>query len=192
MASKQKVLKLKICKLLVFTLVGFIGIALLTIGIYSKHKSKTLSFDQEPTPQVEANTRKPLPVKIKIEKAEIDLPVESASIHEGVWQVSDSSANFLDKSARPNEGGNIVIYGHNKKLIFGNLIGKDLIGGYIKITTEDQKEHLYQIEEVKTVSPSEIEVVSKTDYEVLTVYTCTGFLDSKRLIIKALPVSDIN
>src|SRR4030042_3257897 len=176
----------------VFILFALSGITLISYGSYLKYRSLILSFNKTPQVYEIKKERLSVPTFIKIEKAGIELPIESFQIVNGVWQVSDASASFLESSARPGEGGNIVIYGHNKRKIFGKLIGRKLIGEKIEIVTQDNNSQFYKIENIKIVEPSEISLVSPTDYEVLTIYTCTGLLDSKRLVIKAFPVSDIN
>jgi sortase (surface protein transpeptidase) len=45
----------------------------------------------------------------------------------------------------------------------------------------------YIVSETKRVLPNAVEEVLPTDHEVVTVYTCTGFLDSQRFVVKALP-----
>ena len=118
----------------------------------------------------------------------IDLEVKEASINNGIWEISETTASFLNSSAKPGEGGNIVIYGHNKKDILGKLIGNIKTGMEIQIFSQNGTFFRYETIEIKTVTPNEIGVVLPTDYEILTLYTCTGLLDSKRLIIKAIPI----
>lgn len=190
MASKSKISKSKISKLRLFLILAFTsGIIIFSFGLYSKYRSSALSFNKLPTEE-KLNTEKgSVPIYLEIEKANISISVKPAKIIDGVWQVYEDSVSFLETSSSPGEGGNIVIYGHNKKEIFGNLTGYNLLDETIKIITEDKKEHIYKIEDIKTVTPSEIEIVMPSDHEVLTLYTCTGFLDSKRLVIKAYPIS---
>lgn len=92
------------------------------------------------------------------------------------------------KSSVPGKGGNIVIYAHNKKNLFGNLTTAEY-GDVIYIRTSDGTIQQYQIRKKFIVSPDHIEVVEPTSYEVLTLFTCTGFADSQRLIIQAYPLS---
>lgn len=164
---------------------------LLCLGLYSKHRSRVLSFNQRPPDQITKPIRASSPILIKIEEINLVLPVESSQIKNGVWEVSEKSASFLESSARPGEEGNIVIYGHNKLKIFGKLNNRKLLGKAVEIQAEDNTIHSYRIVEMKTVNPDEINEVMPTDHEVLTLYTCTGFLDSKRLVLKAYPLKTI-
>lgn len=131
------------------------------------------------------------PVFIDIPKTAERIPVESAHIINGNWQTSDNTATHLITSSGINGGGNIVIYGHNTSGIFKSLktiaVGESLI-----LEATDQSKHEYKISEIKVVDPEQVTDVQPADHEVLTVYTCTGWLDSKRLIIKAYPISSSN
>ncbi len=117
----------------------------------------------------------------------MDLRVDPGQIKDGVWQISDNNATFLDTSAVPGGGGNIVIYGHNKKAVFGNLPYLSL-GQKISIKTKSEKIYTYVVYQKHFVSPERVEAVSPTNTEVLTVYTCWGLFDSQRAIITAKPI----
>jgi len=43
----------------------------------------------------------------------------------------------------------------------------------------------YSVEKIKEVKPDDLEVIKPTKDEILTIYTCSGFNDNKRLIIVA-------
>ena len=43
----------------------------------------------------------------------------------------------------------------------------------------------YEVVDIKEVYPNQTEVIEETDDETLTLYTCSGFADSKRLIVVA-------
>ena len=63
------------------------------------------------------------------------------------------------------------------------------MGDSIILKTESNQEYSYSVSEILTVIPDQTEVLAPTDHEVLTLYTCTGLLDQKRLIVKALPAN---
>ena len=48
-----------------------------------------------------------------------------------------------------------------------------------------EKWYEYEIKEIKEVLPSQTETIAPTKEETLTLYTCSGFSDSKRLIVIA-------
>lgn len=158
----------------------------LASGWYYLYHQTILSFKTSPSIVADAHLRAAVPTEIVIKNAGINLPITQAAITDGVWQTSDTTATHLNTSARPLEGGNIVVYGHNLRKIFGNLT-KVNIGDSLLLNTQDGKQIEYVVEEKSVVSPEDIAQVLPTDHEVLTVYTCTGFLDSKRLVLKAVP-----
>ena len=167
---------------------GFILIALYWIRSYS---TRILSFNTYNIPQKSIETvaekKYAKPVSIKISSLNIDLPVEESQIVNGVWQVSEKYASHLNSSANPGEGSNVVIYGHNKRVIFGPIIQikKD---AEIIVTTEDEKLWKYKVVASFEVTPDEVSPVLPKNEETLTLYTCTGFADSKRFIVVAGPL----
>lgn len=168
----------------------FIGVTLISSFLFWKgygfYQKTVLSFNKAPSLSAQAyeGVR---PSKIIIDSAKIDIPITQSEIVNGVWEISDSGASFLKGSSAPGFGGNIVIYGHNRRAIFGRLksVKKD---DEVRVLNENGEMFKYKVTEILTVNPDQIEVVSPTNQEVLTIYTCTGFLDSKRLVVKANPL----
>lgn len=127
------------------------------------------------------------PVRIIIPHVNIDFPVVEAKIVNGYWEVSENSASHGLGSANPKELGNIVIFAHARKGLFHNL--KDLKeGDVIYLFTKDSWRK-YIVKKIISVYPNQTETISPTKNETLTLYTCTGFYDEKRLVVKALPDS---
>ncbi len=127
------------------------------------------------------------PVSISIPREKLTLSVSEAAITHNQWQVSQTGVSHLAISANPGNKGNIIIYGHNKDELFGNI--RNLLPtDQIIIQTKDKKLHKYIVYATDTVSPNDISVIASTNKEVLTLYTCTGFADLERFIVKAYPV----
>jgi LPXTG-site transpeptidase (sortase) family protein len=162
------------------------GILLLAFGGFNYYRVRILSFTTLPT-VAPTKDRGAVPTEIVIPSIKIDLPVDIGEIKNGVWQISTNHATFLNTSAPPGTGGNTVIYGHNKKVIFGNLpylsVGQDI---YVK--TSDGKIHAYKAVKKYFVEPEAVNLISPTTSEELTIYTCWGLFDSQRAVIKALPI----
>lgn len=175
---------------LVFLFAAFLGVFLILTGWYLDYRKNILSFYITPVvaESPSENSRFSIPVAIKIPDAGIDISIQETQIIDGVWEISQESANYLKTSARPGGGGNVIIYGHNKSEIFGNIIDRARIGQVIEVVAKDGKTHSYKVEGVETVKPNYIETVLPTDYEVLTVYTCSGLLNSERVVLKATPL----
>lgn len=151
-----------------------------------------------------------LPKKIVAPELSIDLEVKEAKIVEGYWEVFEDSVAWGEGSGLPGEVGNQVIFAHAKEGLFLPL--KDikegmriyvLTEGSVDLSTlppslaeplrqETGKEELrrsswysYEVTEIKEVYPYQTEVIAETEDETLTLYTCSGFADSKRLIVVA-------
>lgn len=117
----------------------------------------------------------------------LDETLEPQRYEGGKWTVSDDVGSYLDGSAKPGEGGNIIIYGHNKQDIFGPLTDLDGTES-VRLTTEDGREYDYRITSLQEVTPEQTQLLQPTDEEVLTIYTCSGWLDSKRFVVRARPL----
>lgn len=128
-------------------------------------------------------TGEEIPTSIIIPRLNIDLPVVEAKVVDGYWELSEDSASYGLGSAFPGDGGNSVIFAHAKEKQFGPLkkaLSKD------KIYVLTKKHHFdYEVTEIKTVYPNQTEVVGPTNDERLTLFTCSGYFDSQRLIIVA-------
>ena len=141
---------------------------------FAKEPVKVQGFDK--SEQSENN----IPKRIIIPKLLIDLEVKRAKIVRGFWEVFLDSAGWGEGSGTAGEAGNQVIFAHAREGLFLPL--KNIKNGErIYVLTED-KWYSYQVVEIKEVFPNQTEVIAATDDERLTLYTCSGFSDSKRLI----------
>lgn len=164
-----------------------LGLVLLAFGGINYYRVRILSFKKIPeAAQIKVTEIDP-PVEIIIPSVEIGLPVAPGGITNGVWEISEKDATFLVTSSPPGTGGNTVIYGHNKKAIFGNLPYLS-IGQKISIKTQSGKIYVYEATQKYFVGADRVDLVSPTDHEELTIYTCWGLFDSQRAVIKAKPL----
>lgn len=127
------------------------------------------------------------PVRILIPKVGIDLKVVNAQIINGYWELSENTASYGLGSGQPGTKSNTVIFAHAREGLFYNL--KDVKEGDIVYLFTKDNWLRYKINKITAVYPNQIEVISPTKNEVLTLYTCTGFYDEKRLIVTAIPQS---
>lgn len=168
---------------------GFIGLILVTFStlyLTQTFHSSTVQAHSVPVEKAEV-TIYSRPTQIEFPSLATRISIQSSSVINNQWQVSDHIANHLLNSSSPGEKGNIIIYGHNKKDIFGKL--KELTeGDQIILHTEDGSLYTYRIVEQRVVSPTEVSILQQTETETLTIYTCIGLLDSQRLIIRAIPL----
>jgi LPXTG-site transpeptidase (sortase) family protein len=163
------------------------GFILIIFGSTNYFRIRRLSFNG--TPQLAQNSGENLemPVELIIPSLSLNLKVDPGVILDGIWQVSNQNATYLTTSAPPGQNGNTVIYGHNLKRILGNL---PYISDGQKITIKTMSGKLlnYTVISKVIVSPDRIDLVSPTSTEELTIYTCTGFADTKRVVVKAKPI----
>src|SRR3990167_742412 len=121
------------------------------------------------------------PRRLLIPDLTIDLEVDQAPIVNGYWQVFVDKAGWGEGSGFPGAVGNQVIFAHAREGLFLPL--KDVtIGQKVYILTEAAW-YEYRVEEINEVYPNQTEVIGPTDDERLTLYTCSGFADTKRLIV---------
>lgn len=125
------------------------------------------------------------PVVLMIEDLDIKLPVFPARSQKGNWETTTKGVSYLVTSALPGQVGNSIFYGHNYKNILGNLKNAKP-GQIIEVKLANGDWIRYRIEYVQTVAPDQTGILDQTDDTRLTLYTCTGFLDSKRLVVIAL------
>ncbi len=153
----------------------FIASGLITIGTEQPPRISSPVFEQ-----------RLLPVKIKLPSGK-HINLVRTELSDGTWYVDNTMGNYLSESAGLGTGGNVVIYGHNYPHIFGSL-DELKTGEWISVTDQNQNEHTYRIEHITEVNPSDISWIQQTMEPTLTLYTCSGFLDSKRLIVRAIAI----
>lgn len=170
-----------------------LGFALLALGallvfVHPRMQSESqASFASEPV-KVEGfdagrQGSEALPERIVIPELSIDLAVKEAKIVKGYWQVFPDSAAWGEGSGYPGKPGNQVIFAHVREGLFLPL--KDVKNGMRVYVLTEGNWYGYEVREIKDVYPNQIEVIAPTEDETLTLYTCTGFQDSKRLIVVA-------
>ncbi len=125
------------------------------------------------------------PTGIVIPSAHIWLPVFLTNVENHTWKTSNSGVSFLSNGIKPGDHGNAVFYGHNWPNLLGNL---KLVtpGDTIQIISNTGVIQDFTVSTVQQVSPLDISVLKQTEDKRITVYTCIGFLDSRRLVVVAV------
>lgn len=129
------------------------------------------------------------PVKLYIPKLQKPLIVSNGIVVNNRWQISETGVSYLTASAVPGKVGNSVIYGHNKTEILGNL-PRVVSGDFVYVIMKSGDIVKYQVFETKEVSPNQVEILNQTADTRLTIYTCTGFLDTARFVVLAKQTSN--
>lgn len=125
------------------------------------------------------------PVRLVIESIGVDLPIHDAEISENKWSDTKSGVSYLLSSPLPGEKGNSIIYGHNWPGLLGSL-PQVTPGDRIDVIFSDGSVRSFEVEYTTIVDPSQTGVLASSKQKRLTVYTCTGFLDSKRFVATAV------
>ncbi|MBI2029709.1 sortase [Candidatus Gottesmanbacteria bacterium] len=149
-------------------------------ALYARNNIITSQFTDQDLVEVVGD----YPVKIIIPQLRIDLEVKPSKIVDGVWEIHPNVANFGVGSSLPSENGNTVIFAHAKKKQFGPLRAVKK-GFEVSVQTKNSLWYTYKVVEMKEVKPYDMEVIAPTNEKTLTLFTCSGFADSKRLIIVA-------
>ncbi len=169
-------LKLITILLIVITLVSFYEVVVI---YHKRHRDLSSNYVQ-----VEAGTL--TPVRFVIKDLNINLSVYESEIFEGEWQDSEEGISYLKTSPLPGDEGNSIMYGHNWENILGNL--KDIQqDAEIEITFSDGESRIFKLQDKFEVTADQTHILSNSDYPKLTIYTCDDFLDSKRLVVTAVP-----
>lgn len=123
------------------------------------------------------------PQRIIIPAVSIDLPVLTSPVIQGYWKVYPDKAGFGDGSSFPGLKGNTVIFAHARIGLFLGLKNVKLNDTVYVLTKNEWMS--YKVRDIKTVFPDNLNVIAPTPDETLTLFTCSGFADSTRLIVTA-------
>lgn len=126
-----------------------------------------------------------LPTRIIIKDVGIDLPIYPAKVENNTWETTENGVSYLTSSPLPGEKGNSVIYGHNWANLFGPLVNIQT-GKEVDVEFADHSKKKFTVEYTSVVSPDESTILAPSNDKRITLYTCTGFLDSKRFVVVAI------
>jgi len=104
------------------------------------------------------------------------------------WETAPFAVGQHKGLAGPGQNGNMVLSGHisspNEGAIFHHL--PDLKVGEGVIVATDERQYLYRVEEIKTVTPDEVSVLNQTPDPTATLITCVpDGIYSHRLVVTA-------
>lgn len=169
------------------TLVLFL---LVWAGILSTHPDLVFSIHEPRQIEIrETADWSPVPVEIHFLNGP-QLAIEEQTLIDGEWGVAETSVSHLSTSGIPGKSGNIVLYSHNYPELFGQLKSVR-IGQEFSLKTIGGTTFSYRIISKVQVDQDQVEWLQPTDNEVVTLYTCDGWRDEKRLVVRAVPVAGI-
>ena len=82
------------------------------------------------------------------------------------------------------EVGNSIFYGHNWPSILGSIVNIKP-GQEIAVVFSDGSVKKFSVEYTQIVEPTQASILDQTSDKRITLYTCTGFLDTKRFVVTA-------
>lgn len=123
------------------------------------------------------------PTQITIPSLDIKLPIAKAEISGNNWTLYDDKVSWLTTSKTPGFG-NVILYAHNRRHLFGPL--KNIEVGEQIVIEQEGKNITYLVSEKRKVLPENVEAIL-SDRDQLTLYTCDGSFDQRRLVVIALP-----
>lgn len=111
------------------------------------------------------------PVSISIPNLHLNLPLVVGHFAGGKWPLSSTSLVYIPEQS--------VIYGHNWPNLFGSL-KKAAVGDIFILSYSDGSAKKFQI-----VSRSQVPANFTLPASDLTLYTCAGLFDRRRLVLTA-------
>lgn len=164
---------------------GFLSLLLFGFLIYQRYNPQKLNFEVKEISAAEnSSIFSAKPIGIKINSINLLLPIDETEIKNNKWQASTNAISYLKTSPIPGEKGNSILYGHNWPNLLGNL-QEVKPGDKITIIYSNNTSKDFEIEYLTKVSPSDTEILKNSDDNRITLYTCTGFLDTQRLVVVA-------
>lgn len=177
-----------IIQAVIFGMTAFI-VSFLISKAYPSNIIKIFKNDKSPevsqTEKAAIIAEKIFPSEINIDRLSLNLIISPGIIKDNKWTLYDDRVSWLSTSGDLNQG-NIILYAHNKPNLFGDLTDLE-IGDEIIIVGSGKKQ-LYAVKEKRKVLPTDVDAVISNKNE-LTLYTCNGSFDEKRLIVKAEPIA---
>ena len=171
-------------KILIF--LGLVCLLFAAYFLFQRVNPNRLRFEGY-TPSYEAGTDTPAgnPEYLIIKELGINLKIVPANVVNDRWETTYDGVSFLSSSPIPGNSGNSILYGHNWNSLLGNLKNATP-GQIIEVIDDAGKVSRFEVNYVQVVGPDEKSILDQTNDSRITLYTCTGFLDSKRLVVTAI------
>lgn len=167
----------------ILILFGIACYVLVVYSVYERVNPRRVSFalnkDFKTSSSIKVDNK---PIQIQIESINVTLPIIPAKIESGKWEATTEGVSYLSSSPIPGNIGNSILYGHNWPNLLGNL-SSVRPGDKIEIVYENNLQKTFEVEYTVTVDPSETHILLPSNDKRITVYTCTGFMDSKRFVV---------
>lgn len=169
-----------------FIVFGFLVLIFGGYLIVQRTSPRKLSFAKPPV--VKHIVSKTYPQEIIINSIHIDLPIYSAQIINNNWETTTEGVSYLTGSPIPGDKGNSILYGHNWESLLGRLPNLKP-GQIIEIVFSDKSKKKFLVKYTTIVTPDNVSILAAATDKRITIYTCTGFMDTKRFVAVAVLAS---
>jgi LPXTG-site transpeptidase (sortase) family protein len=163
---------------------GLIELVLFSYLIFQRYNPQKLAFNINEVSANDSIISNLKPIGLKIDSINLSLVITESEIKNNQWQASTNSVSHLKTSPVPGEKGNSILYGHNWPNLLGDL-SKVKPGDIITIIYNDNSASFFEVEYLTKVGPEDSSILKASEDNRITLYTCTGFLDSQRLVVVA-------
>jgi len=151
--------------------------------VYQRYTPQKLAFANLKTEKVNYSTS--YPTQIIIPSLKINNAIIPSKIVNGNWETTTDGISFLSSSPRPGSMGNSILYGHNWESLLGRL-PQIKPGQEIDILFSNGKLERFKVIYTQEVNPTDTSILANSKDKRITIYTCSGFLDSKRFVATAI------
>ncbi len=168
-----------------FLLLSFACFLLFSFFVFERYSPRRLAFSVDTYPNTTSDISQSYPVSIYVERVNIELPVIKSEVKDGVWQTTTKGVSYLAGSGVPGTKGNVIMYGHNWPNMLAKLT-QVIPGDVILVTMNNGSKLKYTVELTQTVTPDQVHILNQTEDTRITLYTCSGFFDSKRFVVTGI------
>lgn len=176
-----------IARLLVIAGISFFALGLYHVWLRTDDHSLAATKYQYTASDEQLVQKNNLPTHMTIPDLNIALAVIPAKFEGSEWQTTKDGASYLTSSPVPGSVGNSVFYAHNWNSLFGKL-PQIKAGNIIEIEFADHTKKKFAVAYTLEVSPGDASIIGGSDDKRITLYTCSGFLDTKRFAAVAFLV----
>lgn len=160
-----------------------LGILIFTLGTLSNFQIfyNSLRTVQEAPVEVLVGQ---FPSDIEISSLNLKAKIIQGGFINGEWILSDDKALYLPTSGKIGEGFNTILYAHNKSNLFGSLKAINE-GDLITIKDNKGKQFSYKVFSKENVDSKDLRKLYSDEKDIITLFTCDGWFDQERLLVKA-------
>jgi len=116
--------------------------------------------------------------KIIVPKISVDISIQPGGVVNGKWILTNDYAHYF------TQNGNTIVYAHKRKGLFVDL-KKLSEGDTIILVNNKGEQKTFTVYSLEIVKSTESEKLQTNEPNTVTLFTCDGFFDENRIIVKA-------